>query len=123
MDPEGNFKRGTVELVLLSLLQEKDMYGYQMSQEINQRGGKQFYVQEAAKYTILYRLEEKGYISSYSQPVDKRPRIYYHLEPKGETYLQNMRKSYFAATKAVFGILRTVGKGLTDEDDIFKDQP
>lgn len=120
MDFEGNFKRGAVELVMLSLLQEQDMYGYQMTQEMAKRSGKKFYVQEAAKYTILYRLQDKGYISSRTVPMGKRPRIYYHLEPAGEEYLQTLKNSYFTITSGVFDILRVTGKGLSEQDDIPK---
>lgn len=63
MGVSENLKRGVTELVLLSLLAQRDMYGYEMSQELQARSGGKFILQESSMYPTLYRLEDKGYIT------------------------------------------------------------
>ena len=53
-------KRGTVELMLLTLLKDEDMYGYQLSQELEIRSKGLFLLQEGSMYPTLYRMLEKG---------------------------------------------------------------
>ena len=82
-------------MLLLKLLTEKDMYGYQLSQELKKRSRGIYTVLEGSMYPILYRLSDIGYISFYETKVGKRQtRVYYHLEETGLQYVQNLRKSY-----------------------------
>lgn len=95
MGVSENLKRGVTELVLLSLLAQRDMYGYEMSQELQTRSGGKFILQESSMYPTLYRLEDKGYITAFKQQVGKRrTRMYYHLEPCGLEYLQDSLAEY-----------------------------
>ena len=55
-----NLKKGTSELLILYLLQNDDMYGYQIAQELKVRSGEQFVMPEGSLYPTLYRLIEKG---------------------------------------------------------------
>lgn len=90
-----NLKKATIEMLLLKLLTEKDMYGYQLSQELKKRSRGIYTVLEGSMYPILYRLSDIGYISFYETKVGKRQtRVYYHLEETGLQYVQNLRKSY-----------------------------
>ena len=83
-----NLKRGSVELLLLTLLQEKDMYGYQLSQELLQRSSGRYQLLESSMYPILYRMIDKGYISDRRELVGRRRfRVYYHIEEEGKQYL------------------------------------
>lgn len=109
-----SLKRGTVELLLLTLLQEEDMYGYQLSQMLEQRSEGLFTLQEGSMYPTLYRLLEKGLISDRQELVGKRRRrVYYHLEPAGVAYLAEIRKEYLLLTKGVMNVLQIVpGEGV-----------
>lgn len=90
-----NLKKATIEMLLLKLLTEKDMYGYQLSQELKKRSQGIYTVLEGSMYPILYRLADLGYISFYETKVGKRQtRVYYHLEETGQQYVQNMKQSY-----------------------------
>ena len=62
MSIESNLKKGTVEILLLAVLMEEDMYGYQICQELALRSNGLFTLQEGSAYPILYRLSEKGLI-------------------------------------------------------------
>lgn len=72
-------KRGTVELLILTLLKDQDMYGYQLSQELANRSNGLYTLQESSMYPTLYRLVEKGMITDRREQVGKRKiRVYYH---------------------------------------------
>lgn len=86
-------KRGTVELMLLTLLKDEDMYGYQLSQELEIRSKGLFLLQEGSMYPTLYRMLEKGLVSDRIEKVGKRrTRVYYHIEPKGGRIFKNYQE-------------------------------
>ena len=119
MGAPENLKRGTVELLLLTLLQTEDMYGYQLSQKLDEFSEGLFVLQEASMYVILYRMQKKGYISASQQLVGRRrTRVYYHLEEKGKEYLRQVRKEYFSVTKGVLNVLRKCGEGLAEDEQL-----
>ena len=69
MSISDNLKRGTVGFLLLTLLGEQDMYGYQLSQMLAQRSGGLYTLQEGSMYPTLCRLREKGLISDRKELV------------------------------------------------------
>lgn len=92
---QNSFRRGIMSLVLLSLLRKEDMYGYQLVQETKNLSGGRIQTQEGSLYPVLYKLQEKGYISDRKVLVGKRmTRVYYHLEPSGLAYLQTLMEEY-----------------------------
>lgn len=102
-------KRGTIEIMLLSMLEKEDMYGYQLCQQLDESSKGLFLLQEGSLYPPLYRMLDKGYISDRSERVGKRrTRVYYHLEPKGKKYLEEIKKEYFSLNR---GILFSLGYG------------
>lgn len=101
-----NLKRGVTELVLLHLLTERDMYGYEMSQELKTRSDGKFSLLETSMYPTLYRLQDNGYITSYLvQAGVRRKRAYYHLEPSGYDYYEKCLHEYQTAQEGVRAIL------------------
>ena len=101
-----NLKRGTIELSVLSLLKNGDMYGYEISQQLFILSGELYQIQESSLYPSLYRMVEKGLISDRSEKVGKRRvRVYYHLETAGEEYLKELRREYLMHTAGVLKIL------------------
>ncbi len=99
-------KRGTVELLILTILQDQDMYGYQLSQELASRSRGLYTLQESSMYPTLYRLVEKGVITDRQEKVGKRRmRVYYHLEEAGKVYLETIRKEYCSICRGVLYIL------------------
>lgn len=84
MKKHDYFRNGTIEMIILSLLKESDMYGYQLVQTIGERSGGVITVQIGSLYPVLYRLRDEGYISETQVPIGKRKfRIYYHIETSG----------------------------------------
>ncbi len=104
-----SFKRGTIEIMLLTILEKEDMYGYQMCKELEQQSKGLFILQEGSLYPSLYRMTERGYISEHKKTVGKRrTRIYYHLENSGKEYLDEIKKEYFSLNR---GIMFALGFG------------
>ena len=100
-------KRGTIELLILTLLQDQDMYGYQLSQELELRSNKRYTLQESSLYPTLYRLVDKKLISDYTEKVGRRrTRVYYHIEDAGLQYLEVIRKEYLSMCRGIFDILQ-----------------
>ena len=84
----GNYRRGVMSLVLLSLLKRGDMYGYQLVQETERASG--------GKLT-----------SDRRELVGKRmTRVYYHIEPAGEEKLRELIAEYETVTAGVFAIIK-----------------
>ncbi len=84
-----------IEMLFLKILEEKDCYGYEITQTLSERTNGKITVKEGTMYPILYRLEDSGYISSCSKLVGKRlTRVYYHLEDNGKEYLHQLYHEY-----------------------------
>ena len=104
-DYQFNFQRGVASLVLLALLRQSDMYGYQLVQEMERQSLGALCMQEGALYPVLYKLQDAGFISAEKVLVGKRmTRVYYHLEPEGEAYLARCIKEYKAVVNGVLRI-------------------
>ncbi len=101
-----NFKRGTAELLVLHLLQNEDLYGYQITHAFEEKSGGVYTVLEGSLYPILYKLTEAGYISDYVVPAGKkRTRRYYHLEDSGRAYYKEILGEYLSISGAIDRIL------------------
>lgn len=88
-DVEENIKCGLIEILILSLLSHEDMYGYRIKTELAEQTNHTFIVKEGSLYGPLYRMQERGLISSRKELVgEKRFRNYYHIEQAGKEYLQ-----------------------------------
>ena len=81
---KDNFKKGAVEMLLLTMLCEEDMYGYQMAQLVKKRSKGEITIPEGSMYPTLYRLMSKGYITDHQSTSGRRQlRVYYHIEQIG----------------------------------------
>lgn len=110
MGIRDNFKKGSVEMMILHLLSEKDMYGYEMTQLINERSGGTIQVPEGSLYPTLYRLIDNGHVTDRRVLVGRRQtRVYYHIEPTGLVRLEEMRKEYDIFHNGLTGILNYKG--------------
>lgn len=107
---QNSFRRGIMSLVILSLLNKEDMYGYQLVQSTNQISGGRIQTQEGSLYPVLYKLLDQGLISDKKVLVGKRmTRIYYHLEPAGKIRLQELVKEFDDITTGVRLIMEDSG--------------
>lgn len=102
----SSMKKATIEMLLLKLLSEEDMYGYQLTQTVKKRSSGTYTILEGSMYPILYRLTEQGFISSYDKKVGTRQvRVYYHLEPCGKEYLNHLISDYYEFSNIISFLL------------------
>lgn len=95
----GIFKKGSIEMLTLLMLQEGDIYGYQLIQMLSDRSRGKLTVQEGSLYPLLYRMVDSGYISGRDVTVEtrhgrKRNRVLYHLEPSGRVRLRELKAEF-----------------------------
>ena len=74
---------GSVEVVILKLLSEHDMYGYEMIKTVNERSNGYFEWREGSLYPCLHKLESDSLVKSYSQESNGKTRRYYTLTKAG----------------------------------------
>jgi PadR family transcriptional regulator, regulatory protein PadR len=105
MDRE--LKRGTLELVLLHLLAEKDRYGYELTAELAARSGGAFELKEGTLYPVLYRLEKAELVEPYWETQERGvPRKYYRITLSGLGELERQWReweSFVAVMSALLG--------------------
>jgi PadR family transcriptional regulator, regulatory protein PadR len=87
--------RGHLDSIILSLIIEKDRYGYEISKEISQRTGGEFEIKEATLYAVFQRLMKKRFISSYygDETLGGR-RKYYKATALGNKYFNESIKEW-----------------------------
>ncbi len=97
MSISSDVLRGHLESIILTLIQEKDRYGYEIASEIRERTHETFEMKEATLYSMVQRLERKELITSYvGEKSHGGKRRYYRITPLGKAYLQEKRKEWDA---------------------------
>ena len=92
MTLERELKRGSTEVLILSLLEERDRHGYDIGRLIDQRSDGTISFHVASLYPTLYRLEDKGLIDGrWVERAGQRRRRYYHLTAAGRKVLIKQR--------------------------------
>ena len=104
----GNIKQTTVEMLILKLLSESDMYGSQIARELKKRSNQQFVILEGTMYPILYRLSDSECVSFYEKKVGvRKTSIYDHIEHKGLERLEEMKKEFYHSVKVAKFLLES----------------
>ena len=97
---------GSSTLLVLSLLEHTDLYGYQMIEELARRSNDVFQMKEGTLYPILHGLEKGKYLSSYEQQAPTgRMRKYYRITRKGLRLLDEKKEEWVEFTHTVNAIL------------------
>jgi Predicted transcriptional regulators len=98
---------GSTTMLILKLLEDKDMYGYQMIEELSKKSNNIFNLKAGTLYPILHGLENEGMVNSYDDNADSaRIRKYYHLTSKGKGLLSDKKAEWTAYEKAINQVLR-----------------
>ena len=105
-----NFKRGTTEMLLLSLLTVREYYVYELSKALREISKGLFDLQGPSFYTTLYRLQDKGLVSCRTETVGRRTRVYYRVLPKGGEYLKRIIALYRQTSEGVERVLSETGQ-------------
>lgn len=110
-DPSRELKRGSMELLILALIEDRPRHGYEIARLIEQRsdGALSFHV--ASLYPTLYRLEDKRLIEGrWVEKAGQRRRRYYRITAGGRKVLASQRsvfEAFFAALNRVARISET----------------
>ncbi len=96
------YKKGVLELCVLSLLKQGDKYGYELAEAIS----KEIPVAEGTIYPILRRLKDEGYFEVYIKDSSEGPpRKYYRLTSKGLKTQEEQYKEWSIFTKQVIKVI------------------
>lgn len=94
------------QLMILSLIEEKDRYGYEIVKELEERSDDTFTMKEGTLYPILHRMEDKGYLKSYSEKGSKRK--YYKITDKGKKQLVEDKETWELFSQSVKKVVGTM---------------
>jgi PadR family transcriptional regulator PadR len=100
-----NFMNGVPELLILRLLQQEEMYGYEIVQAIRDRTGAVIAIGEGAVYPVLHGLERDGALASSRKTVNGRSRIYYSVTRTGSSRLADLAGAWTHLAAAIQTIL------------------
>lgn len=94
-------------MLLLKLLEGKEMYGYQMIKELEERSENVFAIKEGTLYPILHNLEKEGAVESFEKTADTgRVRKYYRLTKKGSGVLAQKESEWQVFQEAVEKVMK-----------------
>ena len=96
-----NFMNGVPELLILRLVQQQEMYGYEIVQAIRNRTDAVIAVGEGVVYPVLHGLESDGALKSRRKTVNSRSRIYYSITPRGSRRLTELSESWTNLADAI----------------------
>jgi len=105
-ETKASFMNGVPELLLLRLIQEREMYGYELVQAICDQTQTTITLGEGVVYPVLHALEREGALSSRRKTVNGRSRIYYSVTETGSLRLADLVTAWNRLTTAISGILK-----------------
>ncbi len=105
MDPKSSdleWKKGSAELLILSLLEARPRHGYDVSKLIEQRSRGTLRYHAASLYPLLYRLEKRGWVQGrWVEKSGQRRRRYYRLTVQGRKVLASQRRGWQVFVEAI----------------------
>jgi PadR family transcriptional regulator, regulatory protein PadR len=106
MGYDREFLTGTVGVLILSLLGERAMYGYEILREAEQRSARQFRMKEGTIYPALHQMERLGFLrAEWRESETGRARKYYSLTARGRRRAASKRRQWEEITAAMRTIL------------------
>ena len=106
MQVDKSLMTGSTVMLVLSLLSQREMYGYEMIAELEAKSDHTFTLKEGTLYPILHTLERDGAVKSYEKEAPTgRTRKYYHVTKKGLRLLDEKKEEWTEFSKTVNAIL------------------
>ncbi len=102
---------GSTSMLILRLLSEKDMYGYEMIDTLREKSQNVFELKAGTLYPLLHSMEEKGFLESYEQEAAGKVRKYYHITKSGKKQLKTKAEEWKEYSQAVMGVMGGVCYG------------
>ena len=98
----AQFKKGALELCVLSMLTGGDRYGYELTDAISDK----MEIASGTLYLVLKRLKDENLVTTYLQESENGPaRKYYHLTDEGRSYQNELKNDWLGFVRAVAGIV------------------
>lgn len=111
MDPK--LISGTLEMLILQVVQPEPTYGYEITQEVLKRSQGTFQLKEGSLYPALHRMEREKLLESYwVEPESGRRRKYYRITAKGKKTLEAKRAQWQQFSLGVNGIMGAQANGM-----------
>lgn len=99
---DRELKKGSAELLILSLVEDQPRHGYDIATLIERRSGGTLKFNVASLYPLLYRLEKRGWIQGrWVEKAGQRRRRYYRLTAEGKKVLKAQRNSWREFVEAI----------------------
>lgn len=99
---DRELKKGSAELILLSIIESRERHGYEISKLIETRSGGQLKFHVASLYPLLYRLEERGWLEGrWVERAGERRRRFYSLTDEGRRVLTSQRETWKSFVQAM----------------------
>jgi PadR family transcriptional regulator, regulatory protein PadR len=99
---DRELKKGSAELMILSILEGRARHGYEISKLIETRSGGRLKFHIASLYPLLYRLEERGWLQGrWIEKAGQRRRRFYRLTAEGRRMLARQRETWRAFVEAM----------------------
>ena len=105
---DRELKKGSAELIILSIVEPRARHGYEISKLIEERSAGRVTFHVASLYPLLYRLEERGWLQGrWTEKAGQRRRRFYRISPEGRRVLASHRtrwEEFIHALTRVAGI-------------------
>ena len=99
---DRELKKGSAELIILSIVEPRARHGYEISKLIEERSAGRLKFHVASLYPLLYRLEERGWLQGkWVEKAGQRRRRFYSLTPEGRRVLTRQRDTWKAFVEAM----------------------
>lgn len=107
MELDKGLVSGSMALLVLKLLEGRDLYGYQMIEELRRQSGDAFRLKAGTLYPLLHGLEAKGFVTACERAAENgKTRRYYHLTEAGGRALSEKTEAWNAYAAAVGQVLK-----------------
>ena len=105
MNVDKSLISGSTTMLVLKLLAEKDMYGYEMIEALRERSENVFELKAGTLYPLLHSLEAKGLLSVYEKEAGNKVRKYYSITKHGRKILDEKKSEWEIYSRAVANVL------------------
>lgn len=101
--------QGSLSMLILRLLDEKDMYGYEMIETLRKRSENVFELKAGSLYPLLHALEANNLVTAYEDDASGKMRKYYHITGEGKRILKEKKDEWNTYAAAVTNVLSCRG--------------
>ena len=104
---------GSMAMLVMKLLSEKDMYGYEMIDTLKGKSNNVFELKAGTLYPLLHSMEEKGWLIVYEQEAGGKMRKYYQLTKEGKKQYKVKKEEWKEYSEAILQVIGGVCFGTT----------